>query len=375
MMSEISHRVITVDLDDRSYDIYIGSNLISEFGRHVSDHIQNQKLFIVTDETVRNRHLGSLVEHLESEGLQAIPYCVPAGEKTKSFENLQKLLNHLLNHQAERSDLLVAFGGGVVGDLTGLAASLLKRGMKFVQIPTTLLAQVDSSVGGKTAINSQHGKNLIGTFYQPHRVIIDTHFLTTLPARQILAGYAEIVKYGLIYDKNFFNWLDSHAFSIISLVDNNILVEAITRSCEIKANIVRTDEYEGNQRQILNFGHTFGHALEAENSYRDSLLHGEAVGCGMALATKYSQRLGMISEETVKTVIKSLNKAGLTTNIRNLKGGPFRVDRLVRAMAQDKKSKGGNTPLILLNGVGQACIRRDINMSDVQHFLYNEVGN
>lgn len=374
-MSGTLPRVIPVDLGDRSYEIYIGFSLIEEIGTLVSDLIQQPKVYVVTDANVGQRHLASVRQNLESSGIEVIPYSVPAGEKSKSFESLKGLLNHLLEHQAERSDLLIALGGGMVGDLTGLAASLLKRGMNFLQIPTTLLAQVDSSVGGKTAINSDHGKNLIGTFYQPQRVLIDTNFLTTLPRREILAGYAEIVKYGLISDGKFFSWLDSHASHIISLEDHKILVEAITKSCEVKARIIQSDEREGNLRQILNFGHTFGHALEAENQYRDSLLHGEAVGCGMGLATKYSERLGMINEETVNIVINSLNSAGLTTNINTLVGGPYLADSLVRAMGQDKKSKGGRTPLILLNSIGTACIRTDIDMSDVQSFLNDEVKN
>lgn len=372
-MSGSAHRVINVDLGDRSYEIYVGFSLIDEIGNHLENLFQNQRVFVVTDETVQKNHLPTLQARLASLGIRVFSYCVQAGETSKSFDNLRSLLNHLLEHQAERSDLLIAYGGGVVGDLTGLAASLLKRGMNFVQIPTTLLAQVDSSVGGKTAINSAHGKNLIGTFYQPKRVLIDTNYLNTLPKRQILAGYAEIIKYGLIHDDKFFTWLDSHVSSIISLENHKNLVQAITKSCEIKARIVQADEREGNLRQILNFGHTFGHALEAENKYRDSLLHGEAVGCGMALATKFSHRLGMINEETVSTVISSLNRAGLTTEINDLQGGPYRADRLVEAMAQDKKSKGGTTPLILLNGIGTACIRRDIDMSTVQDFLNDEV--
>lgn len=374
-MSGTPPRVITVDLGDRSYEIYVGFGLIEEIGTLISDLLQLPRVFVVTDTNVGKTHLEPVRENLESSRIEVISYSVPAGEKSKSFESLQGLLNHLLEHQAERSDLVIALGGGMVGDLTGLAASLLKRGMNLLQIPTTLLAQVDSSVGGKTAINTDHGKNLIGTFYQPQRVLIDTNFLTTLPRREILAGYAEIVKYGLIRDHTFFSWLDSHASRIISLEDHAILVEAITKSCEYKARIVQSDEREGNVRQILNFGHTFGHALEAENQYSDSLLHGEAVGCGMGLATKYSQRLGMINEETVSVVINSLNSAGLTTNINNLCGGPYVADRLVRAMGQDKKSKGGKTPLILLNSIGTACIRSDIDMSDVQSFMVDEVKN
>ncbi len=372
-MSGSTPRVINVDLGDRSYEIHVGFNLIDEIGNLLNDLFQNQRVYVVTDETVNKIHFTPLRERLESFGLQVIPYCIPAGETSKSFDNLHRLINHLLDHQAERTDLLIALGGGVVGDLTGLAASLLKRGMSFVQVPTTLLAQVDSSVGGKTAINSAHGKNVVGTFYQPRKVLIDTNYLTTLPRRQILAGYAEIVKYGLIHDDKFFTWLDSHVLSIISLEDHKILVDAITKSCEVKARIVQTDEREGNLRQLLNFGHTFGHALEAENQYRDSLLHGEAVGCGMALATKFSHRLGMINEETVSTVVNSLNTAGLTTRLGNLQGGPYLADRLVHAMAHDKKSKGGNTPLILLKGIGTACIRSDIEMSEVLDFLNGEV--
>ena len=372
-MPESPCQEIKLELGERSYKINVGSGLTNDIGRYVSDLSQKKRVFVVTDENVYRKHFTALKGNFKKCEKEVIPYCVPAGEQSKSFENLEHLLNHLLTHHAERSDLLVAFGGGIIGDLTGLAASLLKRGMKFLQIPTTLLAQVDSSVGGKTAINTKFGKNLIGTFYQPQCVIIDTDYLTTLPRRQILAGYAEIIKYGLIYDSGFHEWLDSCATDIISLKDKEVLVAAISRSCEIKATIVQADEREGSLRQILNFGHTFGHALEAENHYRDSLLHGEAVGCGMALATRYSHRLDMISKTSAESVINSLESAGLKTCISELEGGPYKADGLVAKMMQDKKTKEGKTPLILLNEVGEAHIRSDVDLSDVQEFLSKEV--
>lgn len=372
-MPESPCQEINVELGERSYKINVGSGLINDIGLYVNDLSQKKRVFIVTDENVFQKHFNALEENLKKCDIEVIPYCVPAGEQSKTFENLEHLLNHLLKHQAERADLLIAFGGGVIGDLTGLAASLLKRGMTFTQIPTTLLAQVDSSVGGKTAINTKFGKNLIGTFYQPQRVIIDIDYLTTLPKRQILAGFAEIIKYGLIYDSEFHEWLDSCAKDIISLKDKEVLVVAISRSCAIKATIVQADEREGSLRQILNFGHTFGHALEAENRYRDSLLHGEAVGCGMGLATRYSHRLDMISKTSAESVINSLESAGLTTCIRELEGGPYKADGLVARMMQDKKTKEGKTPLILLNEIGEPCIRSDVDLSDVQEFLSKEV--
>lgn len=363
---------VRVDLGARSYDILIGPRLIKEAGQYLSPLVSRPRLFVVTDETVARLHLETLEAGLKNAGLTPNIRIVPPGEATKSMQALEAMLGWLIEAGANRDDLLVALGGGVVGDLTGLGAALMKRGMKFVQIPTTLLAQVDSSVGGKTAINTAHGKNLVGAFYQPKLVLADTDVLTTLPAREKRAGYAEILKYGLIDDAPFFDWLDQNGNDVLALTPSAI-AQAVARSCRAKARIVAEDEREGGVRALLNLGHTFGHALEAANGFGATLLHGEAVGTGMALALKYSARLGLMPAEETQRGVDAIGAAGLTASVAALQGGPYRGEDLVDFMRQDKKARGDRVPLVLARGIGKSFIHPNADLSDVQAFLEEEI--
>lgn len=369
--TSFSRKTVRVELGERSYDILIGKGLLAEAGALLSPILSRPRAFIVTDETVAGLHLKSLETGLETAGLQANTRTLPAGEGTKSISELESMLGWLIGNEAGRDDVLIALGGGVIGDLTGLAASLMKRGMKFVQIPTTLLAQVDSSVGGKTAINTAHGKNLVGAFYQPRIVIADTDVLTTLDERQKRAGYAEIIKYGLIDDAAFFDWLEQNGRNIIDLKPDAI-AEAVARSCEAKARIVAQDEREGGVRALLNLGHTFGHALEAANRFGPELSHGEAVGAGMALALRYSSRLGLLNREEANRACLAIADAGLSIRLPDLDGGPYAAAALVEFMRQDKKARANRVPLILTRGIGRAFIHPDADLADVTAFLAQE---
>ncbi|MEL6828709.1 MAG: 3-dehydroquinate synthase [Pseudomonadota bacterium] len=363
---------VPVSLGNRSYDILIGSGLLSELGQHVASLTKQKRVFVVSDETVWDLYEDDVVAALKRAGLTSHVHTVAPGESSKSWKKLGKLLNKLLDEGAGRDDVLVAFGGGVVGDLAGLAASLLKRGMSLVQVPTTLLAQVDSSVGGKTAVNAKHGKNLIGAFYQPKLVLADTALLKTLSAREVRAGYAEVVKYGLIDDMAFTNWLDDHGQEVLSLEDEAV-AHAVAVSCQAKARIVARDEQEGGVRALLNFGHTFGHTLEAANGYGHALLHGEAVATGMALAMRYSTRLGLMSKDDADRGTDILARCGLQTDLSRLIGGPYEVEELIDAMRQDKKVRAGRVPLILARGIGKAFIHPDADLDDVAAFLSEEL--
>lgn len=363
---------VRVELGPRSYDILIGADLIASAGQYVSKFVTQRRVFVVSDETVWGMHGSSLRDGLAAEGLATNEKVLPAGESTKNWTLLGETVDWLLEQGAGRDDVLIAFGGGVIGDLTGLAASLLKRGMQFIQVPTTLLAQVDSSVGGKTAVNNRHGKNLVGAFYQPRLVLADTSILSTLPDRERRAGYAEIIKYGLINDPAFIGWLGEHGKKVLEL-DPASIAEAVAVSCRAKAGIVAQDEREGGVRALLNLGHTFGHALEAANGYRSDLLHGEAVGTGMSLALRYSARLGLMSAQDAERGAELIAQAGLTSDLANLPGGPYPADALVEAMRQDKKVRAGRVPLILAKGLGQAFIYPDADLSDVQVFLQEEL--
>nr|WP_070960781.1 3-dehydroquinate synthase [Hyphomonas sp. Mor2] len=363
---------VRVDLGARSYDILIGEGLIARVGALVRPFVGQARAFVVSDETVWALHGEALRAGLAAEGIETIETVLPAGESTKNWTQLGDVLDWLLAHGAGRDDALIAFGGGVIGDLTGLAASLLKRGMRFVQVPTTLLAQVDSSVGGKTAVNTGQGKNLVGAFYQPQLVIADTGVLTTLPERERRAGYAEIIKYGLINDRGFVDWLKDNGPDVLALAPDAI-GQAVAVSCRAKAGIVAQDEREGGVRALLNLGHTFGHALEAANNYGPELLHGEAVGAGMALALRYSARLGLMSSEDAELAASLIAQSGLETTLSALPGGPYPADALVDAMRQDKKARAGQVPLILARGLGESFIYPNADLQDVQAFLQEEL--
>ncbi len=361
-------RTVPVGLGTRSYDIRIGEGLFGRAGREIAPLARRPLIFVVTDANVARKHLPVLEAGLRDAGFDARTFTLPAGEASKSFSHLEAVLAWLLDAGAERSDLLVALGGGVVGDLAGLAASLMKRGMGLVQMPTTLLAQVDSSVGGKTAINTGQGKNLVGSFYQPRLVLADTDVLATLPARERAAGFAEIVKYGVIDDAAFFDWLEHEGDAVMAL-EPHAIARAVEISCAAKARIVAADEREGGVRALLNLGHTFGHALEAENGYGPALLHGEAVACGMVLALAYSERLGLAPRGDAARLADLLARAGLVTDLASLPGGPYPPDQLVQHMRQDKKARAGRVPLILARGIGRAFIQSEADLGDVETFL------
>ena len=363
---------VRVELDERSYDILIGGRLLARAGALMQPFLKQPRVFVLSDETVWALHGETLIAGMKAANVSVHEKVLPAGEGTKNWALLGEALDWLLQAGAGRDDVLIAFGGGVIGDLTGLAASLLKRGMQFIQVPTTLLAQVDSSVGGKTAVNSAHGKNLGGAVYQPRRGLAETEGLATLPERERRAGYAEILKYGLINDRRFFDWLMAHGENVLAL-EPAAIAEAVAVSCQAKADIVAQDEREGGVRALLNLGHTFGHALEAENGYRANLLHGEAVGTGMALALRYSARLGLMSAQDAEQGAAVIAASGLTAELTSLPGGPYRADALVTAMQQDKKARAGRVPLILAKGLGEAFIYPDADLSDVRAFLTEEL--
>lgn len=366
-------KTVRVELAERAYDIFIGEGLIARAGEMLLAMMKpgRDRVFVVADETVAKLHLTKLGEGLKAAGISFFVTQTPPGEGSKSFAQLDAVLGDLIANGAERDDLIIAFGGGVVGDLTGLAAGLLKRGARFVQIPTTLLAQVDSSVGGKTAINSKAGKNMVGLFHQPVMVLADLGVLDTLPARERAAGLAEIAKYALIDDPKFFDFLETNAAKLRA-GEKAALAEAVRVSCASKARIVAIDETEQAERALLNLGHTFGHALERANNYSPSLLHGEAVGAGMAMALRYSVKLGVCPGQDAVRAEKLLNALGLATRIGELNGGPYPPEDLLAHMMHDKKARNGRMTLILARGIGQAYIQRDADIDSVRQFLVSE---
>ena len=362
---------VPVELGPRSYDILVGHGALAELGPRLVPMLKQKRVFVLTDAHVEAAHRAKVEAALSASGISSRWLALAPGEKTKSFANLERILDWLLEGGAERSDMLVALGGGVIGDIAGLSASLMKRGMGFVQVPTTLLAQVDSSVGGKTAVNSPRGKNLIGAFYQPRLVIADTDLLSTLPLRELQAGYAEIVKYGLINDPDFFAWLETNGPRVIAL-EPDAITHAVAVSCRAKAAIVAEDETEKGVRALLNLGHTFGHALEAANDYRPDLLHGEAVAIGMALAFRYGAGQGITPQADAGRVRRVLEAGGLKAEIPDRKGAPYMAARLVELMQQDKKASGGKVPLILARGIGKSYIHPDADLAAVEVFLREE---
>jgi 3-dehydroquinate synthase len=336
---------LRVELGPRSYDILIGRGLIAGAGRHLRPLLKQPRVVVLSDRTVAGLHLASLTRSLDEAEIAYDTVLLPPGEQTKSFEHLQEVIDQLLAARIERSTTLIALGGGVIGDLAGFAAAILLRGIDFVQIPTTLLAQVDSSVGGKTGIDTRWGKNLVGSFHQPRLVLADIDTLHTLPRRELLAGYAEVVKYGLINDAPFFAWLEDHGAALID--------------------VVGADERETGARALLNLGHTFAHALEAECGYSDELLHGEAVAIGLVMAFDLSARLGLCSIEDAARVERHLAAVGLPTEITAIGGRLWDPVRLIEHMGRDKKVEGGKVTFVLARGIGQAFIARDVDLREV----------
>jgi 3-dehydroquinate synthase len=370
---KIMDRHVTVELDERSYQILIGENVLERAGGLIAPFLKpgRNTVFIVADAEVEPLHLPRLSKGLNAAGIRHQTTRVPPGEGSKSFAGLDHVLCELIELGAERDDLILAFGGGVVGDLAGLAAGLLKRGARFVQIPTTLLAQVDSSIGGKTAINSRAGKNMVGLFHQPVLVLADLGVLDTLPERERAAGLAEVAKYALIDDPAFFDLLEGRA-PALRAGNRDAVAEAVRTSCTCKARIVAKDETEQAERALLNLGHTFGHALERANNFGPELLHGEGVGAGIAMAMRYSVQLGLCSGQDALRAEQLLNALGLKTRLADLKGGPYKAEELLAHMAHDKKARNGKLTLILSRGIGQAFLQRDADMSPLRQFLVSE---
>ena len=351
--------VVRVELGSRSYEVRIGTGLIETLGHELSPLLQRRKVAVVTDETVAAAHLMRLAKSLESEGIAMTALALPPGEGTKGWDQFTRCVEWLLEQKIERRDVVVAFGGGVVGDLVGFAAAVLRRGVRFVQIPTTLLAQVDSSVGGKTGINTGQGKNLVGAFHQPSLVLADIGALDTLPRRDLLAGYGEVVKYGLLGDAQFFDWLEREGPGVIA-GDQAARLHAVTRSVEMKAGIVSRDETEEGERALLNLGHTFGHALEKATGYSDRLLHGEGVAIGCALAFELSQRLGLCSQEAPSRVRAHLKTMGMKTDLADITGDLPDAEALLRLMGQDKKVVDGKLRFILARDIGQTFVAENV---------------
>jgi len=367
-----NEKTVSVELSRRSYDILIGSGTLSRAGKVLASRLARPRIVVVTDENVASLHLGGLIASLTEAGISARSVILPPGEATKSFSSLAELCDRLLAEGVERNDMIAAFGGGVIGDLTGFAAAILRRGIAYAQLPTTLLAQVDSAVGGKTGINTKLGKNLIGAFHQPALVIADTELLRTLPAREFRAGYAEVVKYGLLGDREFYQWLDSNA-EALGQGDQPALRHAVSVCCATKARIVAADETENRERALLNLGHTFGHALEAAAGYSSRLLHGEAVAIGMAMAFRFSAALGLCSAADADRVARHLERLQLPVSPRQIAGGTFSPKELLDRMHQDKKTRSGRLTFILVNGIGRAFIAPDVDEKRLLSFLASEL--
>jgi len=360
--------VVAVNLAGRAYEVEIGGGLLDRAAERAAPFLRKQRVPVVADASAWGAQGQRLRASLEGAGHAIALYEVPSGESSKSWRELERLTDWLLAEGVERGDHVLALGGGVVGDLTGFACAILKRGCGFVQLPTTLLAQVDSSVGGKTAINSAAGKNLIGAFHQPSLVLADLATLDTLPDREMRAGYAEVLKYGVLSDSAFFEWLETNSAAVLAR-EPAALEHAVATSVAMKAQIVAEDEREtSGARALLNLGHTFGHALEAETGFSDRLLHGEAVALGMVLAARYSARLGMISQGEAERVAEAVQAAGLPVGISAL-GLTCQGSTLAGHMLHDKKMDAGTLPFVLLRSIGAAFLARDVALSDIAAFL------
>ncbi len=352
----------------KPYDVIVGSGLLLEAEKWVGPFLTNKRVVLVTDSNVGPLHADRILAQFQASGHKTHQIVIPAGESSKCFDGLKTLLDAMLDCGLDRKDVVMALGGGVIGDLTGFACAIYMRGIDFIQIPTSVLAQVDSSVGGKTAIDHEKGKNLIGAFHQPRLVLCDLDVLKTLPPREIKCGYAEIIKYGLLGDKPFFEWLEANDDKVLALEPEAIL-HAVARSVEMKAEIVAADEREGGVRALLNLGHTFGHALEAEVGFGDTLLHGEAVAIGMAQAFRYSALSGECSEEEEERAVAAIAHAGLPTRMSDIRNEPFDADCLITHMGTDKKAEGGTLTFVLVGGIGRAFIAKKVDANLITEFL------
>ncbi|WP_027258768.1 3-dehydroquinate synthase [Leisingera aquimarina] len=352
-------RRVHVPLGERAYDVVIGPGLLAQAGERIKPLLKRPQVAVLTDETVAEKHLEGLRAGLAAAGVEMTALALPPGEATKGWPQFTRAVEWLLEQKVERGDVVVAFGGGVIGDLAGFAAAVLRRGVRFVQIPTSLLAQVDSSVGGKTGINAPQGKNLIGAFHQPALVLADTSVLETLTPRDFLSGYGEVVKYGLLGDAGFFAWLEEHGPALAE-GDVAARVEAVARSVQMKADIVVRDETEQGDRALLNLGHTFCHSLEAATGYSDRLLHGEGVAIGCALAFELSAKLGLCSQEDPSRVRAHLKAMGMKTDLADIPGDLPGAEVLLGLMGQDKKVVAGQLRFILARGIGDAFVTGDV---------------
>jgi 3-dehydroquinate synthase len=361
--------IVKVPLGARSYEVRIGDGLLARAGAEIAPLLARRKVWIVTESTVAGLHLEALRAGLAADGITAEALVLPPGEATKSWPHLIRVVEWLLSERVERRDVVIAFGGGVIGDLVGFASAILRRGVRFVQIPTSLLAQVDSSVGGKTGINTEHGKNLVGAFHQPTLVLADIGVLGTLAPRDFLAGYGEVVKYGLLGDAAFFEWLEVNAPSMAA-GDMALRAEAVRRSVQMKADIVARDETEQGDRALLNLGHTFCHALEAATGYSDRLLHGEGVAIGCVLAFELSARLGLCAQEDPSRVRAHLADMNVKRDLSDIAGELPDADALLALMAQDKKVVDGKLRFILARGIGDAFVTGDVPGDTVRAVLH-----
>ncbi len=368
MISQTASERLRVDLAERAYDIVVGPGLIEGAGQEILPLMRRRQAVIVTDQTVAGHYLAPLRDSLAEAGVAHHTVVLPSGEETKNLDHFGRLAEEILGAGIERGTMLVALGGGVVGDVTGFAAATLLRGIDFVQIPTTLLAQVDSSVGGKTGINTRFGKNLIGAFYQPRLVLADTGTLATLPRRELLAGYAEVVKYGLIRDAEFFGWCERQGNALCALEPDPVR-HAVMTSCRMKAAIVAVDEREEGDRALLNFGHTFAHALETETGFSSRLLHGEAVALGMVLAFGFAERLGLVAGAERERVHRHFASTGLPTQLAAVGLAGIPAERLLAHMSKDKKVRDGRITLILPHNIGDAFVMKDTPVEALRDFL------
>ena len=359
---------LRVELGPRSYDIVIGSGVLRQAGALLQEAIGQRRLIIVTDDHVAHHHLAALQLGLDAAGYQHAAVIIRPGEASKDLRRFPELAERLLDHNPDRGTVLVAFGGGVVGDLTGFAAATLLRGLDFVQVPTSLLAQIDSSVGGKTGVDTRHGKNLVGAFHQPRLVLADLDVLKTLPARELGSGYAEIVKTAALGDAGFFAELERIGDTVLAL-QPDALASTIARSCAMKAEVVAEDEREAGRRAQLNLGHTFGHALEAETGFGGDLLHGEAVSIGLVLAAELSVARGRLDPGSARRLRHHLDRAGLPVSMEEVPGAPFAAARLIAHMGHDKKAANGKLVFVLLDAIGQAVIAKDVTLAQVEAVL------
>ena len=363
-------KTITINLDKNSYDIHIGKNLANKIPIIISPFVEKNKIFLICDESLGSIILPEIKNSFIEAGFEVFVSFVQSGESSKSFESLELTISELLDSGIERNDTVIAIGGGVIGDLAGFISSIIYRGINFIQVPTTLLAQVDSSVGGKTAINVKQGKNLIGSFYQPKAVITDVSFLSSLSEREIKCGLSEIIKYGIIGDRGFFNWLKENVDNLTKL-NQDCLIYAIEKSCSMKANIVQKDEKEKGDRALLNFGHTFGHALEKHFTKNEVLLHGEAVAIGMVYAAKFSSNIGALEKDECDEIINLISDIGLPISINDIKD-EITKEEILNLMMFDKKRVNQKNTLILLNRIGAAFINNNISDKEIIDFFNME---